>query len=69
MACFAALTEAYRTWKRIGEEAYWTRKRIDEDSGLFVWCTISYEPVELTSRVSTAKVSEAKRKAGAAARA
>lgn len=41
---------------------YATRKRVGETEGLFVNRTISYEPVELTSRESTANVSEAKRK-------
>lgn len=38
------------------------RKRIGEMDGLFKDRTIAYEPVELTSRVSTDKVSEAKRR-------
>lgn len=38
------------------------RKRIGEDEGLFKDRTIAYEVVELTSRVSTDKVSEAKRR-------
>jgi len=38
------------------------RKRVDEKKGLFKNRTISYEPVELTSRVSTDKVSDAKRR-------
>lgn len=38
------------------------RKRIGETDGLFQDRTIAYEPVELTSRVTTNKVSEAKRK-------
>ena len=38
------------------------RKRVGEKTGLFSDRTIDYEPVELTSRVSTDKVSEAKRK-------
>lgn len=38
------------------------RKRIGEDDGLFRDRTIAYEVVELTSRVSTDKVSEAKRR-------
>lgn len=38
------------------------RKRIGEMEGLFKDRTIAYEPVELTSRVSTDKVSEAKRR-------
>ncbi len=39
-----------------------TRKRIGETEGLFENRKIDYEPVELTSRVSTAQVSEAKRR-------
>jgi len=39
-----------------------SRKRIGETDGLFKDRTIAYEPVELTSRVSTDKVSEAKRR-------
>ena len=38
------------------------RKRVGETIGLFKDRTIAYEPVELTSRVSTNKVSEAKRR-------
>ncbi|MCC7338740.1 MAG: hypothetical protein IT422_26900 [Pirellulaceae bacterium] len=38
------------------------RKRIGEERGIFRDRTIAYEPVELTSRVTTDKVSEAKRK-------
>jgi hypothetical protein len=37
------------------------RKRVGEAEGMFRDRTIAYEPVELTSRVSTNKVSEAKR--------
>lgn len=38
------------------------RKRVGETEGLYKDRTIAYEPVELTSRVSTNKVSEAKRR-------
>ena len=38
------------------------RKQVGEVTGLFKDRTIAYEPVELTSRVSTDKVSEAKRR-------
>jgi hypothetical protein len=38
------------------------RKRVRDDRGLFLDRTIAYEVVELTSRVSTDKVSEAKRR-------
>lgn len=41
---------------------YATRKRVGETEGLFANRSISYEPIELTSRESTANVSEAKRK-------
>ncbi len=41
---------------------YADRKRIDSSSGLFANRKIGFEPVELTSRVSTALVAEAKRK-------
>jgi len=41
---------------------YGSRKRVGEDVGLFDNRRIEYEPVELTSRVDTARVSEAKRR-------
>jgi hypothetical protein len=41
---------------------YATRKRVGEAEGSFENRQIDYEPVELTSRVSTAQVSEAKRR-------
>jgi hypothetical protein len=41
---------------------YATRIRVGETEGLYQNRQIDYEPVELTSRVSTAKVSEAKRR-------
>ncbi len=41
---------------------YSTRKRVGEKEGLFQNRQIDYEPVELTSRVSTSQVSEAKRR-------
>src|SRR5437016_6303493 len=41
---------------------YSSRKRIGENEGLFDNRKIGYEPVELTSRVSTAEVAEAKRR-------
>ncbi len=41
---------------------YASRKRIGEAKGIFDNREIDYEPVELTSRVSTAQVSEAKRR-------
>ncbi len=43
-------------------EGYGDRKRKGELSGLFNRRKIGYEPVELTSRVDTARVSEAKRR-------
>ena len=43
-------------------EGYADRKRIGETSGLFDRRRIDYEPVELTSRIDTARVSEAKRR-------
>lgn len=39
-----------------------SRRRVGEATGLFRDRTIAYEPVELTSRVTTDKVSEAKRR-------
>jgi hypothetical protein len=41
---------------------YGGRKRVGEEAGLFEDRRIGYEPVELTSRVDTAHVSEAKRR-------
>jgi hypothetical protein len=41
---------------------YSNRKRVGETEGLFDDRNISYEPVELTSRVSTAEVANAKRR-------
>ncbi|WP_165251985.1 DISARM system helicase DrmA [Paludisphaera soli] len=41
---------------------YATRMRVGEEAGPFVDRDIDYDPVELTSRESTAKVSEAKRR-------
>jgi hypothetical protein len=43
-------------------EGYAERKRKGEEAGLFDRRKIGYEPVELTSRVDTARVSEAKRR-------
>ena len=42
---------------------YGERKRVGEAEGLFADREIDYEPVELTSRVDTSQVSEAKRQA------
>ena len=41
---------------------YASRRRVGEEQGLFVNRTIEYEPVELTSRIDTARVAEAKRR-------
>jgi Helicase conserved C-terminal domain len=43
---------------------YSARKRVGETEGLFADREIDYEPVELTSRVSTAEVAEARRRLG-----
>jgi len=43
-------------------EGYAERKRVGEALGLFERRRIDYEPVELTSRIDTARVSEAKRR-------
>ena len=43
-------------------QTYATRKRLDETTGLFDNRQIAIEPVELTSRVGTAAVADAKRK-------
>lgn len=43
-------------------EGYAERKRKGEETGLFDRRRIGYEPVELTSRVDTARVSEAKQR-------
>lgn len=43
-------------------QTYATRKRLDETAGLFYNRQIAIEPVELTSRVGTAAVAEAKRR-------
>jgi hypothetical protein len=43
---------------------YGARKRVGEAEGLFADREIDYEPVELTSRVDTSRVAEAKRKLG-----
>ena len=44
-----------------GLDGYARRKRVGEETNSFGLRTIDYEPVELTSRISTAKVSEYKR--------
>jgi superfamily II DNA/RNA helicase len=41
---------------------YGERKRVNEPAGLFASRQIAFEPVELTSRISTNKVAEAKRR-------
>ena len=43
-------------------QTYSDRKRLDETAGLFDNRRIAIEPVELTSRVGTADVADAKRK-------
>ena len=43
-------------------QQYKHRQRLDPEDRLFVSRTIAYEPVELTSRISTDKVADAKRK-------
>lgn len=43
-------------------QQYHQRRRLDPEDKLFQKRTIAYEPVELTSRVSTNKVADAKRK-------
>ena len=43
-------------------EGYSSRKHVDETEGLFENRKIEYEPVELTSRVNTSQVAEAKRR-------
>jgi len=45
-----------------GLEGYARRKRVSETESLLALRSIEYEPVELTSRISTAKVSESKRR-------
>lgn len=45
-----------------GLEGYTRRKRVGETESPFALRTIEYEPVELTSRISTGKVSEYKRR-------
>ncbi len=47
---------------RNGLTRYETRRRIGKDAGLFVNGKIDNEPIELTSRESTSRVSEAKRR-------
>jgi hypothetical protein len=46
---------------------YSQRKRVGEDAGLFRDRRIAYEPVELTSRVNTSEVADAKRRLALAA--
>lgn len=43
---------------------YGSRRRVGETEGLFANREIDYEPVELTSRIDTSSVSEAKRRLG-----
>ena len=65
---FNSLRELGGARRLIGDEVrnrlagYATRKRIGETEGLFENRQIEYEPVELTSRVNTSQVSDAKRR-------
>ena len=68
VAYFNALRELGSARRIVEDEissrllTYSNRKRPDEVVGLFANRQIAFEPVELTSRVDTAKVAEAKRK-------
>ena len=68
VAYFNALRELGSARRIVEDEissrllAYAERKRLGETVGLFVNRRIAFEPVELTSRVGTSKVAEAKRK-------
>ena len=68
VAYFNALRELGSARRIVEDEvssrllAYSGRKRLDEDQGLFDDRSIAFEPVELTSRVDTAQVAEAKRR-------
>lgn len=65
---FNSLRELGRARRLIEDEVgnrvagYGTRQRVGETAGLFANRSIAYEVVELTSRVSTDKVAEAKRR-------
>ena len=68
VAYFNALRELGSARRIVEDEigsrllTYANRRRLDESTGLFVNRQIAFEPVELTSRVGTANVAEAKRR-------
>ena len=68
VAYFNALRELGSARRIVEDEigsrllTYSGRKRLDDTTGLFANRRISFEPVELTSRVGTANVAEAKRR-------
>jgi len=68
VAYFNALRELGSARRIVEDEigsrllTYANRKRLDEAEGLFANRQIAFEPVELTSRVGTANVAEAKRR-------
>ena len=68
VAYFNALRELGSARRIVEDEigvrllTYAGRKRLDEVDGLFANRSIAFEPVELTSRVGTASVAEAKRR-------
>ena len=68
VAYFNALRELGSARRIVEDEigsrllTYANRKRLDEADGLFANRQIAFEPVELTSRVGTAEVAEAKRR-------
>lgn len=68
IAYFNALRELGSARRIVEDEigsrllTYANRKRLDETDGLFTNRQIAFEPVELTSRVGTALVAEAKRR-------
>ena len=68
VAYFNALRELGSARRIVEDEigsrllTYANRKRLDEADGLFANRQIAFEPVELTSRVGTANVAEAKRR-------
>ena len=69
VAYFNALRELGSARRIVEDEigarlmTYSKRKRLDEEMGLFADRRIAFEPVELTSRVGTADVAEAKAQA------
>ena len=68
VAYFNALRELGSARRIVEDEigarllSYADRKRLDETAGLFANRQIAFEPVELTSRVGTADVADAKRR-------